>query len=450
MHDSTIALTRVLRTPSLARRCPRLPSGRTPGDRACPDLRGHASPSASFALDDGAALLPLITAPEVTRFMSPPPEMPNWFAAFIAATARERQAGRYAGFAIVPHGQDHAVGLVQIRQLEPGFSTAEWGIALGSAVVGQGAVFEDTGRLILAVCLRDARRAPPRSAGGHAERARQRRGAQARRDRRRACCAARSARPMAQHHDQILWAWLGDEWRRDEARAPRRGARMGALMRLARLGAPASPATLLHAACCSRGPRWRPAAAVAARRHPGDARRTARRLARDRALDRHRPTSPRRSARIAATPDSDSRWSTATSPKCRTTSLDALAADPSVSRACTWTGRSVRCLTPGAATAPQRPGRVRTSALRLHRRRRGRRRHRLRPHRLARRSGARRRGPRARRSARGGLRGLHEHDRSRSPTATATARTSPASSPDRGTTATASTRAWRRVRTCWC
>ena len=72
--------------------------------------------------------------------MSPPPEAPNWFATFIAATARERQAGRYAGFAIVPHGEDEPVGLVQIRQLEPGFSTAEWGIALGLGLVGQGAV----------------------------------------------------------------------------------------------------------------------------------------------------------------------------------------------------------------------------------------------------------------------------------------------------------------------
>ena len=38
----------------------------------------------------------------------------------------------------------------------------------------------------------------------------------------------------------------------------------------------------------------------------------------------------------------------------------------------------------------------------------------------------------------------------RSPTATVTARTSPESSRDRVTTATASSRAWRRVRICWC
>ena len=38
----------------------------------------------------------------------------------------------------------------------------------------------------------------------------------------------------------------------------------------------------------------------------------------------------------------------------------------------------------------------------------------------------------------------------RSPTATVTARTSPASSPDRVTTARASTQASRRAHTCWC
>ncbi len=217
MHDSTIAPTPVLQTPSLARRVPPSSPTATPQWRhRLPALRGRRLTLRELRLEDSAALLPLITAPEVTRFMSPPPETPNWFATFIAATARERRSGRYAGFAIVPHGQDEPVGLVQIRQLEPGFSTAEWGIALGSAWWGQG-LFEDTGRLILGFAFetlgvhRLEARVATQNARGNA--AVGKLGAAAEGLLRRSLRTADGAT-----HDQILWAWLDDEWRRDEAR----------------------------------------------------------------------------------------------------------------------------------------------------------------------------------------------------------------------------------------
>jgi RimJ/RimL family protein N-acetyltransferase len=38
----------------------------------------------------------------------------------------------------VPEGYDTAVGLFQVRQLDPTFGTAEWGFALGSAFWGSG------------------------------------------------------------------------------------------------------------------------------------------------------------------------------------------------------------------------------------------------------------------------------------------------------------------------
>jgi ribosomal-protein-alanine N-acetyltransferase len=43
---------------------------------------------------------------------------------------------------------DTAVGLFQVRQLEPGFSTAEWGFAIGSAFWGTG-VFVDAAKLVV-------------------------------------------------------------------------------------------------------------------------------------------------------------------------------------------------------------------------------------------------------------------------------------------------------------
>src|SRR5205807_9000239 len=41
-----------------------------------------------------------------------------------------------------------AIGIFQVRDLEPGFGTAEWGFALGSAVWGTG-VFQEGAELML-------------------------------------------------------------------------------------------------------------------------------------------------------------------------------------------------------------------------------------------------------------------------------------------------------------
>ena len=89
-------------------------------------------------MSDAPALLALLTTEEVTRFISPPPSTIEGFEKFIAWTAVEREAGRYICFAVVPDGHDTAVGLFQVRQLDPTFGTAEWGFAMGSAFWGTG------------------------------------------------------------------------------------------------------------------------------------------------------------------------------------------------------------------------------------------------------------------------------------------------------------------------
>jgi ribosomal-protein-alanine N-acetyltransferase len=89
-------------------------------------------------VSDARSLLALLTTEEVTRFISPPPTTVEGFERFIQWAQRERQAGRYVCFAVVPDGYETAVGLFQIRQLDPMFGTAEWGFALGSAFWGSG------------------------------------------------------------------------------------------------------------------------------------------------------------------------------------------------------------------------------------------------------------------------------------------------------------------------
>lgn len=87
---------------------------------------------------DARSLRELLTTAEVTRFISPPPTTVEGFERFIAWTLHEQACGRYICFGIVPHGHTDAVGIIQVRQLEPGFGTAEWGFAIGSAYWGTG------------------------------------------------------------------------------------------------------------------------------------------------------------------------------------------------------------------------------------------------------------------------------------------------------------------------
>src|SRR5512143_3120964 len=89
-------------------------------------------------LSDAPSLLAMLTNEEVTRFISPAPTTVEGFERFILWTHRQRANGAYACFAVVPDGYDDAVGLFQVRALEPSFGTAEWGFAVGSPFWGSG------------------------------------------------------------------------------------------------------------------------------------------------------------------------------------------------------------------------------------------------------------------------------------------------------------------------
>jgi RimJ/RimL family protein N-acetyltransferase len=116
--------------------------------QALPVLTGSMVTLRELRISDAASLLAMLSTEEVARFISPPPTTVEGFERFIAWTQRERAAGNYACFAVVPHGMDTAVGIFQVRQLEPGFSTAEWGFALGSAFWGTG-MFMDGARMVI-------------------------------------------------------------------------------------------------------------------------------------------------------------------------------------------------------------------------------------------------------------------------------------------------------------
>ena len=184
-----------------------------------PTLRGERATLRELRTTDAATLLPLISAPEVCRFISAPPVTLDRFESFIAWSRTERQAGRYVGFAVIPAGCDTAAGLVQVRQLDPGFQTAEWGIALGSAFWGQG-LCGDASRLLLdfAFGVVGARRLEARAAvpNVRAQVAMQKLGAVREGVLRQALVTA-----DGQRFDQVLWSVLADDWqRRMEPAAP--------------------------------------------------------------------------------------------------------------------------------------------------------------------------------------------------------------------------------------
>ena len=67
---------------------------------------------------------------------------------FIGWAQRQRRAGSYACFAVTLVTDDTAIGIFQLRELEPGFGTAEWGFAIGSPYWGTGA-YQDGAELLV-------------------------------------------------------------------------------------------------------------------------------------------------------------------------------------------------------------------------------------------------------------------------------------------------------------
>jgi RimJ/RimL family protein N-acetyltransferase len=181
---------------------------------ALPLLIGSQVTLRDLEMTDAASLFAMLTTEEVSRFISPPPTTVEGFERFITWARAEREAGRYACFAVVPHGMTSAIGLFQVRQLEPGFVTAEWGFAIGSHFWGTG-IFMDAAPMVvnfaietLAVRRLEARAAVANGRGNGALR---KLGAV------QEGVLRRSFYRNGQHLDQMLWSILSEEWQQAKA-----------------------------------------------------------------------------------------------------------------------------------------------------------------------------------------------------------------------------------------
>ena len=179
--------------------------------QALPVLTGSMVTLRELRLSDAPSLLAMLSTEEVARFISPPPTTVEGFERFIAWTHRERAAGNYVCFAVVPHGMDSAVGIFQVRQLEPGFATAEWGFAIGSAFWGTG-VFLDGANMVVnfAFDVVGTHRLEARAAvaNGRGNGALRKVGAT------QEGVLRKSFLRNGEYLDQTLWTILDEDWRR--------------------------------------------------------------------------------------------------------------------------------------------------------------------------------------------------------------------------------------------
>jgi [ribosomal protein S5]-alanine N-acetyltransferase len=113
-----------------------------------PLLAGESITLRELQLSDAPTLFAMLSTEEVSRFISPPPTTVEGYERFIEWTQRKRAAGELVCFGIVPHGMTQAVGIIQVRSLEKGFDTAEWGFALGSPFWGNG-MFVEGAQMVL-------------------------------------------------------------------------------------------------------------------------------------------------------------------------------------------------------------------------------------------------------------------------------------------------------------
>jgi len=168
-------------------------------------------------MSDAPALAEVLTAEEVTRFISPPPATVEGFERFVQWSTEERAAGQGICYAVVPRGGDAIAGIIQVRQLAQGFDVAEWGFVLARTLWGTG-LFHEAAELVLEFAFEvvGVRRLEARAAvvNGRGNGALRRLGAF------REGILRQSLSCGGRHLDQALWSILAQEWRARASEGP--------------------------------------------------------------------------------------------------------------------------------------------------------------------------------------------------------------------------------------
>ena len=163
-----------------------------------------------LTLADASSLYALLTTGDVSRFITPPPTTVDGFERFIQWTFERRRAGVNATFAVTVRDFETAIGIFQLRELEPGFSTAEWGFAIGAPFWGTG-VFTEGAWLVTSFAFETlkVRRLEARAAvqNGRGNGALRKLGAV------QEGMLKRSFLRSGEYLDERLWTILDEDWR---------------------------------------------------------------------------------------------------------------------------------------------------------------------------------------------------------------------------------------------
>jgi len=185
------------------------PTGSTDWRQGLPTLISARYTLREVRAEDAPSLLAHLNTEEVSRFIAAPPSSVEAFETYIDKAHRDRESGQHVWFAVVPTGADAAVGVFQLRSLEAGFATAEWGFAIGSAYWGSG-LFVECARLVLAFAFEtlgvlrlEARAAVMNGLGNGALR---KVGAV------QEGVLRGAFQRQGERHDQVLWSILAEEW----------------------------------------------------------------------------------------------------------------------------------------------------------------------------------------------------------------------------------------------
>jgi RimJ/RimL family protein N-acetyltransferase len=174
-----------------------------------PTLIGSMVTLRELRLSDAPSLFVSLTTYEVARFISPPPTTLDGFERFIGWAHRQRAAGQYICFAVVARTSDIAIGLFQIRSLEPSFGNAEWGFAIAYEFWGTGAFVEGASLVLdFAFTILGSHRLEARAAtvNGRGNAALRKIGAK------REGVLRKSFLRHGEYLDQSLWTILGEDW----------------------------------------------------------------------------------------------------------------------------------------------------------------------------------------------------------------------------------------------
>jgi RimJ/RimL family protein N-acetyltransferase len=187
---------------------PSLPAQATWRDEL-PVLAGHLVLLRELVSDDIGPLVDLLSIADASRFGIEPPVSELDVLRLVDGARRNRAAGLSFTYAITLTASGAMVGVVQVRQLDPSFETAEWEITLAPPVRGSG-VFVEAARLVgsFAFASVGAYRIESRVLlhNGRAHGALRKIGAV------QEGILRRATRRGADYLDQVLWSLLKDDW----------------------------------------------------------------------------------------------------------------------------------------------------------------------------------------------------------------------------------------------